>query len=95
MARADKREESPATNESQESVEQKGFVRYIGTSHARQIAQEDLASIGFSGKNLVDLYWSRENNWTIQRSAIPDDVYERAIVPDTELVLVNGEGERM
>lgn len=88
-------DESPATNESQESVEQKGYVKYIGLSHARLMTQEDLLQAGFSGKSLVDLVWNKANSFTVARADIPDDVYERAIVPDMELVLVDGEGQRM
>lgn len=92
MARKAEQEEAPATNESQESVAQKGYVQYIGTSHVRQITEGELSDVGLKGK---DLTWDKANNWTIARSDISDDVYERAIVPDMELVLVDGEGQRV
>jgi len=84
-----------ASNESAESKQHRGYVRYVGISHVRQITQEDLQKAGFSGASLVDLVWERSNSFTVPRSNIPDDVYERAIVPDMELVLVDGGGQRL
>jgi hypothetical protein len=89
MTRSRESEEAPATNESKESQEQKGFVRYIGTAHVRSISQEDLHAVG-----LVDLVWNRANQWTIPRADIPDEVYERAVQSDVELILVNSRGDR-
>ena len=94
MTRSRESEEAPATNESKESQEQKGFVRYIGTAHVRSISQEDLHAVGLAGTNLVDLVWNRANQWTIPRADIPDEVYERAVQSDVELILVNSRGDR-
>ena len=95
MAKAKEGRDEEATNESQESRENRGYVKYIGLSHVRRISQEDLSEAGFSGTNLVDLVWSQANDFTVSRSDIPDAVYDRAIGPDMELVLVDGEGKRL
>lgn len=78
------------TNEdSKGSNEQRGYIRYIGLSQVRKITKDDLSGVGFSGNDLVDLSWSQSNNWLVARSDIPDGVYERAIVPDAELIMVD------
>lgn len=78
--------------ESQESRENRGYVRYIGTSDVRQITDEDFADIGIKQKSLV---WSKANNWLVPRAEISDAAYETAIMPDLELVLMDSEGERI
>jgi hypothetical protein len=89
-------DEHPESDKDQTKIdESKGYVRYIGLSQVRSISQEDLDRAGINRKNLVDLSWDRSNNWTLLRAAIPDEVYERAIVPDLELILVDGKGNKI
>jgi hypothetical protein len=89
-----KRAEQQEQKQEQQESDQ-GYVRYIGASQTRSMSKQDLEEAGLSGNDLVDLVWSRENNWTIARADIPDAVYERAIVPDLELVYVSREGHRI
>lgn len=78
--------------ESQESRENRGYVRYVNTATERHIRPEDLWAVGFSkDRDLRLLSWTKDNHWTLPRADIPDDVYERAIVPDTDFVLVDPE----
>jgi hypothetical protein len=95
MPKRDERRDSAQGNESRESQENRGYVKYIGLSHRRQMSQEDLQQAGFSGTDLVDLVWERANSFTVPRADIPDGVYERAVAPDLELILVDEKGQRM
>lgn len=78
--------------ESQESKENRGFVRYIGTSDVRRISREDFDGVGIEHDTLV---WDKGNQWTVKRVDISDEAYERAIAMDREFVLVNSEGARI
>lgn len=78
--------------ESQESKENRGFVRYIGASDTRIISREDFEGVGINHETLV---WDKNNQWTVRRSDVSDEAYERAIQPDMELVLVDSEGARL
>jgi hypothetical protein len=80
------------SDESVESREHRGFVRYVNTANERIIRPEDLWDIGFSrDAELVRLSWNQGNQWCIPRADIPDDVYERAVEPDNDFVLVEPE----
>lgn len=82
-------EEETVSNESSESRENRGFVRYVNTATERHINPEDLWGIGFSrDRDLKSFSWIKSNNWCIPRADIPDDVYDRAIAPDNDFVLV-------
>lgn len=95
MPRNSAEERRAQINEVHARRESQEFVRYIGPSHIRSMTQEDLHLAGFSGTDLVDLRWDQSNNWTVPREKIPDEVYEQAIKPDLELVLVGKDGERL
>lgn len=82
-------DEASAIKESQESRENRGYVRYVNTATERHINPEDLWGIGFSRDlDLQPMSWTAENNWCVARADIPDDVYARAIAPDNDFVLV-------
>jgi hypothetical protein len=93
-AEARRAEEADETdsNESAESREHRGFVRYINTANARIIRPQDLWEIGFSrDADLPLLVWDADTQWCVKRSDIPDDVYDRAIAPDNDFILVEPE----
>lgn len=84
-----KQDEEKASNESVESRQHRGYVRYVSTATERHIRPQDLWEIGFSrDADLPWLAWVPDNQWCVKRDAIPDDVYERAIAPDPDFVLV-------
>lgn len=85
-------QDAPKSNESAEAKANRGYVRYVNTANERHIRPQDLAEIGFSKKDdLVLLSWTAENQWCVPRADIPDEVYERAIVPDNDFILVEPE----
>lgn len=70
----------------------RGYVQYVGASGRRGITLADMESVGVTGQK-SDLWWTRENGWKVPRADISDEVYERALKPDPEMILVNGEGD--
>ena len=79
------------SNESEESKAHRGYVRYVNTATIRRITPEDLAEVGIPVGDQKVLEWSAVNQWTVPRADITDAVYERAIEPDKDFILVEGE----
>lgn len=82
-------EKPAAKSESVESRQHRGYVRYVNTANERHIMPGDLWNIGFSREDdLPTLSWTADNQWCVPRADIPDEVYERAIAPDRDFILV-------
>lgn len=81
----------PKKQESQESRENRGYVRYIGHSGTRQITRDDFATVGIEHDTVT---WNRENQYTVPRADISDEAYFRGIQHDREFVLVSPPAEQ-
>lgn len=63
------------------------YVKYIGTSHVREITQKQWAELDPPVDN-VTLVWNVANGWTIPADRISDDAWPY-IEADSELVVID------
>ena len=68
----------------------RGYIRYIGASGRRGLTVADFRSVGVNDQK-EDVWWTRENQWTVKREDLTDDAYNMAVLRDPELILVGGD----
>lgn len=63
------------------------FIKYIGTSHVRQILEKEWAALEPPVEN-ASLVWNRANGWTIPADMVSEHAWPY-IEADSELVLID------
>jgi hypothetical protein len=63
------------------------YVKYIGTSHVRQITKDEWAGLDPAVENET-VRWHVGNGWTVPASVISDDAWPY-IEADSELVIID------
>jgi hypothetical protein len=88
---AEKETDRPPEKTVRTGKDKRGYIQYIGLATHKGITKEDWEAAGVTDQDTV--WWTRANNYRVQRADLSDAAFNIGVRPDRFLVLIGGDPE--